>query len=163
MICPCGDTAVDTPMNGVVVTCRPNAIPALGFTKAGIAFGRQVTTTPFMGVSTAVSPHGQIIVQTVSPGSAAAEAGVQPGDVLSKVGEIAVTVDQDWAGAFRTRYKGQTGAPLTVAVLRGTQAMALATHLRERQLFNFSVSARPTPTPKQARIWHGIATGTTGS
>ncbi|OLC08437.1 MAG: hypothetical protein AUH42_01435 [Gemmatimonadetes bacterium 13_1_40CM_70_11] len=133
------------------------------FTKAGIAFGRQVTTTAFMGVSTAVSPHGQIIVQTVSPGSAAAEAGVQPGDVLSKVGEIAVTVDQDWAGAFRTRYKGQTGAPLTVAVLRGTQAMALATHVRERQLFNFSVSAVPTPTPKQARIWHGIATGTTGS
>src|SRR2546422_5714616 len=83
------------------------------FTKAGIAFGRQVTTTPFMGVSTAVSPHGQIIVQTVSPGSAAAEAGVQPGDVLSKVGEIAVTVDQDWAGAFRTHYKGQAGAPLT--------------------------------------------------
>jgi len=132
------------------------------FAKAGIAFGRQVTTTPFMGVSTAVSPHGQIIVQTVSPGSAAAEAGVQPGDVLSKVGEIAVTVDQDWAGAFRVRYKGQAGAALTLSVLRGTQPMTLTTHVRERQLFSFTVSAVPTPTAKQARIWHGIATGTTG-
>ncbi len=133
------------------------------FAKAGIAFGRQVTTTPFMGVSTGVSPQGQIVVQTVSPGSAAAEAGVQPGDVLSKVGEIPVTVDQDWAGAFRGRYKGQPGAPLTLGVIRGAQTLTLATHVRERQQVSFTVSALPTATPKQARIWRGLTTGTTGS
>src|SRR5467141_3683813 len=69
------------------------------FAKAGIAFARQVSKTPFMGVSTSVSPQGQTVVRTVSPGSAAGEAGVQPGDVLSKIGEIDVTVDQDWAGS----------------------------------------------------------------
>jgi len=132
------------------------------FAKAGITFARQVSKTPFMGVSTSVSPQGQTVVRTVSPGSAAGEAGVQPGDVLSKIGEIDVTVDQDWAGAFRTRYKGRGGAPLTVAVLRGAQTLTFTTHVRENQVSTFTVSAVPTPTPKQAKIWHGLASGTTG-
>ncbi len=132
------------------------------FAKAGIAFVRQLSKTPFMGVSTSVSPQGQIVVRTVSPGSAAAEAGVQPGDVLSKIGEIDVTVDQDWAGAFRVRYKGRGGAPLTVAVLRAAQTLTLTTHVHENQVSSFTVSAIPTPTAKQAKIWHGIASGTTG-
>ncbi|HEV8511496.1 MAG TPA: hypothetical protein VGQ48_13675, partial [Gemmatimonadales bacterium] len=41
------------------------------FAKAGIVFSRQVVTVPFVGVSTGATPSGQLLVQSVTPGSAA--------------------------------------------------------------------------------------------
>jgi predicted metalloprotease with PDZ domain len=131
--------------------------------KAGIAFARQVESTPFVGVLPAVTPDGHMVVQSVTPGSAAAEAGLEPGDVLVKVGDVAVTPGQDWSGAFRQEYQGKAGAPLVITVHRGGQVLALSTHVKERQSATFSVTLLPNPTAKQAKIWRGLATGTTGS
>jgi hypothetical protein len=47
-------------------------------------------------------------------------------------------------------------------VLRAAQTLTLTTHVHENQVSSFTVSAIPTPTAKQAKIWHGIASGTTG-
>ena len=41
------------------------------FAKAGLVLSRQVVTTPFVGVSTGPTPAGGLMVQAVSPGSAA--------------------------------------------------------------------------------------------
>ncbi|OLC97716.1 MAG: hypothetical protein AUJ00_01145, partial [Gemmatimonadetes bacterium 13_1_40CM_3_70_6] len=61
--------------------------------KAGIVVTRRTTALPFLGVTSGATPDGQLVVQAVSPGSAAGEAGMVPGDVLLKIGDIAVTPD----------------------------------------------------------------------
>src|SRR5216110_3509777 len=66
------------------------------FAKAGLAFHRQIVTSPFVGLSTGTTPTGGIVVQQVSPNSSAEAAGVQPGDVLTNIGGVSVTPDHDW-------------------------------------------------------------------
>jgi len=59
------------------------------------------------------------VVQSLVPGSAAEAAGLEPGDVLLKVGDVETRPDQDWGVKFRDRYRGQAGAPLAISVTRG--------------------------------------------
>jgi predicted metalloprotease with PDZ domain len=129
------------------------------FAKAGIAFNRQIVTVPFVGVSTGATPDGALLVQQVSPGSAAAGAGVEPGDALVSVGDVKVTADRDWGAEFRTRYRGKSGQPLTIMVQRGGRSLTLNTTVRERTNSRVTLSRSPNPSPKQSRIWQGIATG----
>ncbi|HJS42144.1 MAG TPA: PDZ domain-containing protein [Gemmatimonadales bacterium] len=127
--------------------------------KAGLAFSRQVVTVPFVGVSTGATASGALRVQQVTPGSAAAGAGVEPGDVLLSIGDVRVSPEQDWGGAFRTRYRGKAGEPLVITVQRGGRTVSLNTTVRERANSRLTLSRAPNPTPKQARIWQGIAAG----
>jgi S1-C subfamily serine protease len=99
----------------------------------------------------------------VVPASAAEAAGVAAGDVLVKVGEVETRPDEDWGAKFRQRYRGQAGAALTIAVERGGQSLTLTTDVRERTVVSFQLTPLPAPTPKQARVWRGLTTGTTGS
>lgn len=133
------------------------------FAKAGIALARDIRTVPFLGVSSAVTPEGRLEVTAVTPGSAAAAAGIEPGDVLLKVGDVAVSGDQDWASAFRSRYRGQGGQRLALTVQRGGRTLTLNTRVQERSVTQFTVSQAAAPTPQQARIWRGLAAGTTGN
>jgi len=130
--------------------------------KAGISVAKTVTSVPFLGVVAPLTDDGKWVVQLVEPGSAAQGAGVAPGDALVKIGEIDVQGAQDWSAAFRRRYQGQAGAPLIITVQRGTQTVALATRVQEHTSTAFSLSRSATPTTKQAKIWRGLATGTTG-
>jgi predicted metalloprotease with PDZ domain len=129
------------------------------FAKAGLAFNRQVVTVPFVGVSSGATPSGELLVQSVTPGSSADAAGVEPGDVLISVGDLKVTADQDWGAAFRTRYRGKAGQPLTITVKRAGREVTLNTTVRERTNSRVMLGRAPSPTPKQARIWQGLATG----
>ena len=132
------------------------------FAKAGIVFTRATASVPFWGVSTGNTANGALEVQSVTPGSAAEAAGVQPGDVLTSVGDVTVTADQDWAAAFRTRYRGRAGQPLTIAVQRGGRAVTLNTVVRERTSARITLERAPNPTPKQSKIWQGLAGGAGG-
>jgi len=129
------------------------------FAKAGIVFNRQVVTLPFVGVSSGPTPSGGLQVQSVTPGSAAEAAGVQPGDVLTDIGGITVTAEQDWGAAFRARYRGKAGQPLTITVQRGGRPLTLNTTVHERTNSRITLQRVPNPTPKQARIWQGLASG----
>jgi predicted metalloprotease with PDZ domain len=131
--------------------------------RAGIVVNRRTSSLPFLGVTSGPTPDGQLVVQAVSPGSAAGEAGVAPGDVLLKIGDVAVTPDSDWGAAFRTRYRGQGGQPFVLTVRRGDQTLTLNSHVHERTVTSFRLERSATATTKQARIWRGLATGTTGS
>jgi len=64
---------------------------------------------------------------------------------------------------FRERYRGQAGAPLAIGVTRGGRALSLSTQVRERTLVAFTLTAAPSPSAKQAKIWNGLATGSTGN
>jgi predicted metalloprotease with PDZ domain len=129
------------------------------FAKAGLVFHRDVVSNPFVGVSTNPTPSGGMLVQSVTAGSSAEAAGVQPGDVLTNIGGIPVTADQDWGAAFRTRYRGKAGQPLTLTVQRAAKPLTLTTTVQEHTTSSVSLARAPNPTPRQARIWQGLASG----
>src|SRR5213593_2289175 len=119
------------------------------FAKAGLVFHRDVVTSPFVGVSTTPTPSGGMAVQMVSPGSSAEAAGVQPGDIVTNIGGIPVTSDQDWGAAFRTRYRGKAGQPLTVTVQREGKTLTLNTTVQEHTTSTVTITRAPSPTAKQ--------------
>ncbi len=132
------------------------------FPKAGLVVQQRTESTPFLGVSAPLTEHGQWVVQAVTPGTAADRAGLLPGDTLVKVGEVATPGPADWSPQFRERYRGQAGAPLTITVRRGAETLTLVTEVRERTLTVIDLSLQPSPAAKQAAIWRGLATGSTG-
>jgi predicted metalloprotease with PDZ domain len=129
------------------------------FAKAGLVLTRAVTSVPFVGVSTGATPNGGLQVQQVSPGSSAEQAGIQPGDVITSIGDVAVTSERDWGTEFRTRYHGKAGQPLTITVQRAGRTLTLNTVVRERTSAHFTLARAPNPTAKQAKIWQGLAGG----
>lgn len=133
------------------------------FPKAAIAVARQSTSNPFLGVNAQPGDSGRLVVQGVVPGSAAEAAGLEAGDVLLKVGDIDTRPDEDWALKFRDRYRGKSGAPLTLGITRGGRALTLTTEVRERAAVSFTLTPAAQPSARQARVWHGLATGTTGN
>jgi len=133
------------------------------FAKAGITVSRQATSNPFLGVNAQPNEQGKLVVQGVVPASAAEAAGLQPGDLLLKVGEIETRAEEDWSVKFRQRYRGQAGAPLTIAIQRGGQALTLNTQVRERAVVTFTVTQAAAPSAKQAKIWRGLTTGSVGN
>ncbi len=129
------------------------------FAKAGLVFHREVVTNPFVGVTANPAPSGGLVVQAVTPGSSAEVAGVQPGDLLANIGGIPVTADQDWGGPFRARYRGKAGQPLTITVQRAGRTLTLNGTVQERSTSTVTLTRVPNPTPKQAKIWQGLASG----
>ena len=133
------------------------------FAKAGIALNRQSVTTPFLGISTGPGEGRALQVLSVTPGSAADEAGVEPGDVLNRVGTIPIIPDSDWGTAYRMAYQGKAGQPLPISILRTRdgvmRGMILNATVRERTTTRIVAVRAPNPTPKQRKIWQGLVTG----
>jgi predicted metalloprotease with PDZ domain len=129
------------------------------FAKAGLVFHRDVVTSPFVGVSTQPTPGGGMLVQQVTPNSSAEAAGVQPGDVVTNIGGIPATSDQDWGAAFRTRYRGKAGQPLTITVQRAGKTLTLNSTVQEHTTSTVTLARAANPTPKQAKIWQSLASG----
>jgi predicted metalloprotease with PDZ domain len=116
---------------------------------------------PRLGVNSIGSAEG-VMVTAVAPGSAAAAAGVQPGDILVSVGSIRVE-DQDFGARFRMQYQRQEGAPLQIGVRRNGELVALGGQVRMAERFVPRVEAMPNSSPKARRILGGSLRGTTGS
>jgi predicted metalloprotease with PDZ domain len=126
--------------------------------RAGFVVERRTVTSPVLGVAQTPTAAG-MVVTGVDPSSAAAAADVRPGDLLVRVGDVTVTVDADWGAEFRRRYQGRAGQPLTIVVRRDGRALTLTTEVRERTRSTVAVTRAATLTPKQGRVWRGIATG----
>ena len=127
--------------------------------KAGLAYRVTHATVPSLGVATGATFN---VLTDVTPGSAAAAAGLQPGDTLIRIGDVVTTPDANFGPEFRSRYQGKAGAPLDIVIHRAGREVTLHTTVRERDVEGIALDHVPSPTPKQARIWHGLATGTTG-
>ncbi len=111
---------------------------------------------PRIGVYTTADSSG-VLVTAIEPGSAAERAGVQIGDYLVSIGDIAVT--GGFAERFRSRYGKGAGQPAPIQVRRGTETMTLnmivelSTRTERQLVFDRTAS------PKAARIRHGILAG----
>ncbi len=122
--------------------------------KAGLRLRRD--TGPTLGISTRGTPNGDVQIAAVVPGSAAEAAGLLPGDVLTSVGDVHVSLDGNWAATFRSRYRGKAGQPLPLAVRRGTQGLTLNGIVREGPIGAGTLERVSNPSPKQGRIFQGL-------
>ncbi|MEZ4455906.1 MAG: hypothetical protein R2882_05020 [Gemmatimonadales bacterium] len=125
---------------------------------AGLRFSVDSIAEPRMGLGSA-EVGGKQVVTVVAPGSAAAAAGILPGDALIRIGDI--DVDASFGTAYRFRYRRRVGERIPVIVSRDglerTLQLEVRTELRVEQRLDFDRRA----SLKAARIRHGILTGTT--
>ena len=129
---------------------------------AGLRLRVDSIREPRIGIFTTFdSATGGVRVTEVEEGSAAAEAGVKPDDLLISVGDIAV--NEGFGARFRTRYGKGEGQVIPVKVKRGAETltlnMKLLVSIRTEQQVAFDANAAP----KAMRIRRGILTGRTGS
>ena len=117
-------------------------------------------SVPRLGVTTSGDATGAVRVTDVTPGGAAAVAGVRPGDLLTRVGDVEVS-DPNFGLKFRVEHAGRpSGAPLPMVVRRNGQTMTLSARLV------FAPGAprlieEPAATARAIRVRNGILRGTT--
>jgi S1-C subfamily serine protease len=115
-------------------------------------------STPRIGVTTGADPTGAIRVVQVEPGSAAATAGVRVGDVLLRVGDIAVA-DAAFGVKLRAQYAGRPSrSPLPLVVKRGAETITLAgalTYVASPP----RLAEDPSASPRAVRLRNGILRG----
>lgn len=127
---------------------------------AGISVIGDTINRPLLGLATTRDSVGIVVVQ-IEEGSAAAAAGVRPGDRLLAVGEVEVT-GEEFGVRFRQAYAlGEPGTPLTIRVLRNGEELSLTTTLRIAQSVSYRVSFDPNADEKARRIREGIFRGMT--
>ena len=112
---------------------------------------------PRLGVSSAPDSSG-VRVADVSPGSPADSAGIQSGDYLLQVGDIAVR-DPSFGEQFRSRYARAEGQTLPVKVRRGEQTVDLQIRVRFAPRVEQRLIIDPRASAKAVRIRNGILRG----
>jgi predicted metalloprotease with PDZ domain len=120
----------------------------------------QRDSTPRIGVSTAPDAQGAIRVMDLAPGSAAAAAGVRIGDVMVRVGDVAVA-DPDFGAKFRLQYAGRpAGSAVPLTVKRGNDTLTLRSALTYGPAAP-RIAEDPAATPRAVRLRNGILRGMT--
>ncbi|MGI9039736.1 MAG: hypothetical protein ACR2HK_01275 [Gemmatimonadales bacterium] len=128
---------------------------------AGMRMATDTLREPRLGLAAAQDTSGAILVQQILPGSVAQEAGVQVGDRLLALGDIAIS-DPDFGPAFRTRFVRSEGDTLPIRVLRGADTLMLNGTVRLTARVESRLEADPRASAKAARIRNGITRGTMG-
>ncbi|MGQ0643252.1 MAG: M61 family metallopeptidase [Gemmatimonadaceae bacterium] len=127
---------------------------------AGLSLRTDTLRSPRLGVLTEFDSSG-VRVTDVEAGSAADAAGIRSGDILVRVGEIAVT-DPSFGERFRARYRTAEGTSLPTVVRRDgretTVQLAVRMAISTREVIEFARS----PSAKAARVRRGIFSGSRG-
>ncbi|MFL5478364.1 MAG: PDZ domain-containing protein, partial [Gemmatimonadaceae bacterium] len=127
---------------------------------AGLRLTRDTSLVPQLGISSLQDSSG-VHVNQVGPGSAAAVAGVQPGDDLISVGGIEAS-DPEWTDKFRARYAGQAeGTLLPLVVRRSGTNQTLTARLHFVPRVASRLVEDPRASAKARRVREGILRGTT--
>jgi predicted metalloprotease with PDZ domain len=128
---------------------------------AGLRLVPDSIREPRLGILSMPDTGGRIRVMQVEPGSAAAQAGVQPGDVLVSIGDIPVA-SLDFGQQFRARYGNGSQTPPTIPVVirRSGQSVTLRVPLEYRIRVEHRIVADPAAGDKARQIRDGIVHGT---
>ncbi|MFL5524087.1 MAG: PDZ domain-containing protein, partial [Gemmatimonadaceae bacterium] len=122
---------------------------------AGLRLTRDTSLVPQLGISSLQDSSG-VHVNQVGPGSAAAVAGVQPGDDLISVGGIEAS-DPEWTDKFRARYAGQAeGTLLPLVVRRSGTNQTLTARLHFVPRVASRLVEDPRASAKARRVREGI-------
>lgn len=125
---------------------------------AGLALRVDTNRRAFIGISTALDDSG-IRITSVTPGSSAEEAGIQPDDYLRRVGDVEVK-DNLFGDQFRARYANEPeGSPLEIVVERDGSDLTLSTHLGFAENVTRRIVEDENAGAKALRVREGILTG----
>ena len=128
---------------------------------AGMVFAVDSAMVPRIGVSTNRDSLGVRVVR-VTPGSAAAEAGLEVGDYLLAVGEVEVH-EGDWGADFRAHYaEAAEGTQYQIVAQRGGESLTLQTRMQFAPRVRSEIREDPGASAKAARIREGILQGSDG-
>ena len=90
--------------------------------RGGIAVDIVQDRAPQVGIASGQDQDGGALVASVAPGSLADSVGIEPGDVLLKIGDV-TTSGPMWPIAFRARYAAAEGRRVAVVFRRGGQVL----------------------------------------
>ncbi|HWP71242.1 MAG TPA: PDZ domain-containing protein [Gemmatimonadaceae bacterium] len=124
---------------------------------AGLRMNVDSIYEPWIGLATNVDSAG-VKVMEVEPDGAARSAGVEVGDYLLRVGDIAVS-DPDFGTRYRARYARRDGDKVPLVVRRGTEERTLTLPVRNRLRTVETVAFDRNASPKALRIRSGILKG----
>jgi len=127
---------------------------------AGIRLQSDTTRELRLGVNT-LSDSSRVFVTAVSRGSAADDAGIEPGDQLLRVGAIEVK-DESFAIQFRARYDSLVGTTIPVVVMRNDAERTVQMQIRRETIVETHLLWDRAASAKAARIRNGILKGETG-
>lgn len=125
---------------------------------AGLRYVVDSVSEPRLGVGT-TTVDGHEIVTTLTPGGAAAQSGVLPGDELVSIGDL--KIDPNFGPAFRIRYRNRIGATVPLTVRRAEQTLTLSLVVKAELRVEGRLEFDRRPSLKAARIRHAILEGTT--
>jgi predicted metalloprotease with PDZ domain len=127
---------------------------------AGLRVARDTSHVPQLGIASLQDSTG-LYVNQVIPGSAAAAAGVQPGDQLISVAGLKAE-DPEWTDKFRSRYSRQPeGTALPVVIRRNGVEQTLTAHLHFVLRVESRVVEDSRASSKARRVREGLLRGTT--
>jgi predicted metalloprotease with PDZ domain len=124
---------------------------------AGLRLKADSIWEPLLGIST-VAESGEAVVTYVTPGGAAATAGIEVGDRLVSVGGVAIVNDASFF-AFRQRYTDTNLKSLPAVVRRGGVPSTVQVPVRLYERTEVHIEAVPDAPPRAARIRHDLLTG----
>lgn len=130
------------------------------FELAGMSYRADTIVEPLLGVGLDYSQEGQVVVQSVVPGSAASGVGLATGDQLLRVGVVEVT-GQEWGDRFRQVYADSIGSPISVEFLRGAERMSGQGTLGTRTRIEHRLEPLAAASESQIAIRRGIVEGVT--
>ena len=125
---------------------------------AGLRYVVDSVRVPRIGVSTVPDSSGTLTVGQVAPGSMAAAAGVQSGDVLVSVGDVQVR-DQNFGLQYRQQYGTREGADVPIVVRRGGQSLTLPGKVVLALQTQSRVAFDPAASGKALQIRQGLMKG----
>ena len=126
---------------------------------AGLQLLADSVRIPVLGVTMGQDDNGMRIT-AVAPGSTAQQAGVQPGDDLVSVGEIAGDAPS-LAQQLRAKYGNVQSAIIPITVIRDGKQSSLAAPLQFTWHVQLRIALLPGAPAKAVRVRSGILHGTT--
>ena len=124
---------------------------------AGLRLNVDSIREPWIGVSTNIDSGGVMVVNVERDG-AAAVAGVQVGDYLLRLGDIAVA-DPDFGARYRARYARSEWQTVPLVVRRGGEERTLTLPVRNRIRTVETIVFDRNASPKALRVRNGILRG----
>ena len=121
----------------------------------GMAVDRVESQTPLVGVSSDKDQDGGALVATVAPGSLAEAVGLEPGDVLLRVGDVETTGPM-WPILFRARYAKAGGRQVQVVFRHAGQPIERTGTIRLQIERTVRLRRDPMASPAARAILSGI-------
>jgi predicted metalloprotease with PDZ domain len=129
---------------------------------AGMRMAADTVREPRLGVAGGPDSTGRgVRIGALQPGGVAERAGVKVGDILIRLGDLAIT-DPNFGTAFRQKFRNSEGQDLPIQVIRGADTVNLTGKVQLSERVESKIVADPQASAKAVRIREGLLKGETG-